>query len=94
MEDTSEAESRGVPDSSAPTSPPIKEEPKKGAIAEFPLTLLQTQPACDVYPDLHKIIQVVSEGGSRTLQFLKADSWTRKLTALNNYHFNFKLLSG
>ncbi|XP_042078063.1 KICSTOR complex protein SZT2 isoform X8 [Haplochromis burtoni] len=57
VEDTSEAESRGVPDSSAPTSPPIKEEPKKGAIPEFPLTLLQTQPACDVYPDLHKIIQ-------------------------------------
>uniref|UniRef100_A0A3B4EWT8 SZT2 subunit of KICSTOR complex n=1 Tax=Pundamilia nyererei TaxID=303518 RepID=A0A3B4EWT8_9CICH len=52
-----EAESRGVPDSSAPTSPPIKEEPKKGAIPEFPLTLLQTQPTCDVYPDLHKIIQ-------------------------------------
>ncbi|XP_030582788.1 KICSTOR complex protein SZT2 isoform X3 [Archocentrus centrarchus] len=57
VEDTSEAEPRGILDSSAPTSPPIKDESKKGKIPEFPLTLLQTQPKCEVYPDLHKIIQ-------------------------------------
>ncbi|KAG9341530.1 hypothetical protein JZ751_019035 [Albula glossodonta] len=55
-EDISEAESRGKP--SAPTSPTASEEPKtqKGC-AEFPLSLLQTQQKCEVFPDLHKIIQ-------------------------------------
>ncbi|XP_069574569.1 KICSTOR complex protein SZT2 [Brachyistius frenatus] len=46
MEDVSEAESRGK--SSAPPSP---------LIPQFPLNLLQSQPRCEVYPDLHKIIQ-------------------------------------
>ncbi|KAG8003235.1 KICSTOR complex protein SZT2 [Nibea albiflora] len=55
MEDVSEAESRGK--SSAPTSPLILDESKTTKIPEFPLTLLQTQPKCEVYPDLHKIIQ-------------------------------------
>ena len=35
-------------------------ESKTTKIPEFPLTLLQTQPRCEVYPDLHKIIQVWS----------------------------------
>ncbi|XP_072246292.1 KICSTOR complex protein SZT2 isoform X3 [Leuresthes tenuis] len=52
MEDASEAESRGKV--SAPASPLILDESK---IPEFPLNLLQTQPKCEVYPDLHKIIQ-------------------------------------
>lgn len=30
---------------------------------DFPLKLLQTQPQCEVYPDLHKIIQVGSGQG-------------------------------
>lgn len=58
MEDASEAESRGK--SSAPTSPLILDESKMAMIPEFPLTLLQTQPQCEVYPDLHKIVQVLS----------------------------------
>lgn len=57
MEDTSEAESRGK--SSAPTSPLILDESKTAKIPEFPLTLLRTQPKCEVYPDVHKIIQVL-----------------------------------
>ena len=56
MEDTSEAESRGK--SSAPTSPLVLDECKTAKIPEFPLTLLRTQPKCEVYPDVHKIIQV------------------------------------
>nr|XP_046248822.1 KICSTOR complex protein SZT2 isoform X2 [Scatophagus argus] len=43
--------------SEAPTSPLILDESKRAKILEFPLTLLQTQPKCEVYPDLHKIIQ-------------------------------------
>ncbi|KAF7647782.1 hypothetical protein LDENG_00166940 [Lucifuga dentata] len=49
MEETSEAES--------PASPLILDEPNVGKIPEFPLTLLQTQQKCEVYPNLHKIIQ-------------------------------------
>ncbi|XP_076579453.1 SZT2 subunit of KICSTOR complex isoform X1 [Chaetodon auriga] len=55
MEDASEAESRGK--SSVPTSPLILDESKTTKIPEFPLTLLQTQPKCEVHPDLHRIIQ-------------------------------------
>ncbi|XP_034386743.1 KICSTOR complex protein SZT2 isoform X2 [Cyclopterus lumpus] len=55
MEDAGEPESRGK--SSAPTSPLILEESKTAKIPEFPLLLLQTQPKCEVYPDLHAIIQ-------------------------------------
>ncbi len=56
MEDASEADSRGK--SSAPASPLILDDSKTARLPEFPLTLLQTQPKCEVYPDLHKIIQV------------------------------------
>lgn len=59
MEDVSEPEFRGK--SSAPTSPLILEESKTALVPEFPLLLLQTQPKCEVYPDLHGIIQVPSE---------------------------------
>lgn len=31
---------------------------------DFPLKLLQTQPQCEVYPDLHRIIQVGSGQGA------------------------------
>lgn len=56
LEDVSEADSRGKV--SAPTSPLDLDEPKSPKIPEFPLSLLQSQQKCDVYPDLHKIIQV------------------------------------
>lgn len=62
MEDASEAESRGK--SSAPTSPLILDS-KTAKSLDFPLTLLQTQPKCEVYPDLHKIIQVLSGGKTK-----------------------------
>ncbi|KAL1273378.1 hypothetical protein QQF64_029240, partial [Cirrhinus molitorella] len=55
LEDVSEADSRGK--ASAPTSPLDLDEPKSQKIAEFPLSLLQSQQKCEVYPDLHKIIQ-------------------------------------
>ncbi|XP_052454907.1 KICSTOR complex protein SZT2 isoform X6 [Carassius gibelio] len=55
LEDVSEADSRGKV--SAPTSPLDLDEPKSPKIPEFPLSLLQSQQKCDVYPDLHKIIQ-------------------------------------
>lgn len=59
MDNASEAESRGK--SSAPHSPLIMVEPETAKIPEFPLLLLQTQPRCEVYPELHKIIQVLAE---------------------------------
>ncbi|KAM6921196.1 KICSTOR complex protein SZT2 [Xenentodon cancila] len=52
MDDASEAESKGK--TSAPTSPLTPEEDK---ILEFPLSLLQTQPKCEMCPDLHNIVQ-------------------------------------
>ncbi|KAM3876225.1 KICSTOR complex protein SZT2 [Diretmus argenteus] len=55
IEDSSEAESKGK--FSTPASPLILDEPKMPNIPEFPLSLLQTQQKCEVYPDLHKIIQ-------------------------------------
>ncbi|XP_016092988.1 protein SZT2 [Sinocyclocheilus grahami] len=55
LEDVSEADSSGKV--SAPTSPLDLDEPKSPKIPEFPLSLLQSQQKCDVYPDLHKIIQ-------------------------------------
>ncbi|XP_041648166.1 KICSTOR complex protein SZT2 isoform X2 [Cheilinus undulatus] len=55
MDDVSEAEYRWK--TSAPTSPLVPEESNKVPMSEFSLTLLQTQPKCEVYPDLHKIIQ-------------------------------------
>ncbi|XP_059197167.1 KICSTOR complex protein SZT2 isoform X2 [Centropristis striata] len=51
----SEAESRGK--SSAPSSPFTMDESKTSKVPDFPLTLLQTQTKCEVYPDLHNIIQ-------------------------------------
>ncbi|XP_036969602.1 KICSTOR complex protein SZT2 isoform X3 [Acanthopagrus latus] len=53
MEDVSEAESRGK----SSTSPLVLDEYKTRKIPDFSMTLLQTQPKCEVYPDLHKIIQ-------------------------------------
>ncbi|XP_010780650.1 protein SZT2, partial [Notothenia coriiceps] len=51
MEDASEAESRGK------SSPSILHESTAASIPLFPLSLLHTQPGCEVYPDLHRIIQ-------------------------------------
>ncbi|XP_023809816.1 KICSTOR complex protein SZT2 isoform X3 [Oryzias latipes] len=52
VEDTGEAES--TEKASSPTSPPILNETRT---QEFPLVLLHTEPDCEVYPDLHSIIQ-------------------------------------
>ncbi|KAM3619466.1 uncharacterized protein V6R79_008697 [Siganus canaliculatus] len=52
MEDGGETESRGK--SSVPNSPRIPDESKS---TKIPLTLFQTQPQCEVYPDLHRKIQ-------------------------------------
>ncbi|KAK5930291.1 hypothetical protein CgunFtcFv8_026539 [Champsocephalus gunnari] len=51
MEDASEAEFRGK------SSPSILHESTTASIPLFPLSLLHTQPGCEVYPDLHRIIQ-------------------------------------
>lgn len=57
MEDVSEAESRGK--TLAPTSwLGLDEPPRTTRMPEFPLSLLYLQQKCEVYPDLHKIIQV------------------------------------
>lgn len=58
MEDTGEAES--TEKASSPTSPPILNETRT---QEFPLVLLHTEPDCEVYPDLHSIIQVEASPG-------------------------------
>uniref|UniRef100_A0AAR2L548 SZT2 subunit of KICSTOR complex n=1 Tax=Pygocentrus nattereri TaxID=42514 RepID=A0AAR2L548_PYGNA len=42
---------------STPTSPLALDEPKSHRIPEFPLSLLHSQQKCEVYPNLHKIIQ-------------------------------------
>ncbi|XP_073726759.1 KICSTOR complex protein SZT2 [Misgurnus anguillicaudatus] len=55
LEDVSEADSRGK--LSVPASPLALDEPKSPKIPEFPLSLLQSQQKCEVYADLHKIIQ-------------------------------------
>ncbi|KAK5869415.1 hypothetical protein PBY51_024133 [Eleginops maclovinus] len=51
MEDSSETESRRK------SSPSILHESLKASIPQFPLSLLHTQSGCEVYPDLHSIIQ-------------------------------------
>lgn len=56
QEDASEAESREL--SSDPASPLAADEQKSSSVPEFPLSLLGSQQKCEVYPDLHKIIQV------------------------------------
>lgn len=53
VEDTSEDESGGKPFESGGD-----EDTKTSGPLDSPLELLQTQPKCEVYPDLHKIIQV------------------------------------
>ncbi|KAJ8276956.1 hypothetical protein GJAV_G00069790 [Gymnothorax javanicus] len=56
LEDASGAEYRGKP--SAPTSPETTDTPKTQRFyPEFSLSLLQAQQKCEVFPDLHKIIQ-------------------------------------
>ncbi|CAG01161.1 unnamed protein product, partial [Tetraodon nigroviridis] len=52
MEDASEAESGKKPFDSGGD-----EETEASRHFDFPLKLLQTQPKCEVYPDLHRIIQ-------------------------------------
>lgn len=56
LEDVSEVDSRGK--LSVPTSPLVLDERKSPKFPEFPLSLLQSQQKCEVYADLHKIIQV------------------------------------
>ncbi|XP_029004504.1 KICSTOR complex protein SZT2 isoform X3 [Betta splendens] len=55
MEDGLEAGSVELPCSSTPSL--NLHEPNAAKIPDFPLTLLQTQPKCELYPDLHNIIQ-------------------------------------
>ncbi|XP_047669778.1 KICSTOR complex protein SZT2 isoform X10 [Tachysurus fulvidraco] len=55
LEDVSEVESKGK--SSSPTSPEAPDEPRSLRVPEFPLSLLHSQQECEVYPNLHKIIQ-------------------------------------
>ncbi|KAG7228911.1 hypothetical protein INR49_008689 [Caranx melampygus] len=55
MEDPSESESRGK--SSVHTSALNMDESRTAKVPQFPLTLLQIHPKCEVYPDLHRIIQ-------------------------------------
>ncbi|TVK90578.1 KICSTOR complex protein SZT2 [Bagarius yarrelli] len=55
LEDIVEVESKGK--ASTPTSPDAPGEPCFFRVPEFPLSLLQLQQTCEVYPDLHKIIQ-------------------------------------
>ncbi|XP_036427345.1 KICSTOR complex protein SZT2 isoform X5 [Colossoma macropomum] len=55
QEEISEVESKG--NVSTPTSPLASDEPKSHRIPEFPLSLLHSQQKCEVYPNLHKIIQ-------------------------------------
>ncbi|XP_068174550.1 KICSTOR complex protein SZT2 isoform X2 [Antennarius striatus] len=52
LDEASEAEPRV-----ASPAPVAGDEPKALRGPEFPLSLLQTQPRCEVCPDLHKIIQ-------------------------------------
>ncbi|KAG7326342.1 hypothetical protein KOW79_009743 [Hemibagrus wyckioides] len=55
LDDVSEMESKGKV--STPTSPEAPDESRSLRIPEFPLSLLHSQQKCEVYPDLHKIIQ-------------------------------------
>lgn len=54
MEDMSEESGKKPFDSGG------DQETKTSKHLDFPLKLLQIQPQCEVYPDLHKIIQVGS----------------------------------
>lgn len=56
MDDASEGESREK--SSADASPQVPDVTKPSRTSSFPLMLLQTQPKCELYPELRKIIQV------------------------------------
>uniref|UniRef100_A0A3P8USC8 SZT2 subunit of KICSTOR complex n=1 Tax=Cynoglossus semilaevis TaxID=244447 RepID=A0A3P8USC8_CYNSE len=53
--DTSEA--GPIRKSPAQVSSPALVESKSSKVLEFPLSLLQSQPKCEVYPELHRIIQ-------------------------------------
>ncbi|KAK1795813.1 hypothetical protein P4O66_009836 [Electrophorus voltai] len=55
QDDVSESECRGKISTS--TSTLATDEPKSTRILEFPLSLLQSKQKCEVYPELHKIIQ-------------------------------------
>ncbi|XP_035380425.1 KICSTOR complex protein SZT2 isoform X2 [Electrophorus electricus] len=55
QDDVSESECRGKISTS--TSTLATDEPKSTRILEFPLSLLQCKQKCEVYPELHKIIQ-------------------------------------
>ncbi|XP_060723793.1 KICSTOR complex protein SZT2 isoform X5 [Tachysurus vachellii] len=55
LEDVSDVESKGKV--STPTSPEAPDEPRSLRVPEFPLSLLHSQQECEVYPNLHKIIQ-------------------------------------
>ncbi|XP_034169219.2 KICSTOR complex protein SZT2 isoform X4 [Pangasianodon hypophthalmus] len=55
LEDVSEVESKGKV--STPSTPEAPDEPRSLKIPEFPLSLLHSQQKCEVYPDLHKIVQ-------------------------------------
>ncbi|XP_060775676.1 KICSTOR complex protein SZT2 isoform X2 [Neoarius graeffei] len=55
LEDGSEVESKVKV--STPTSPEAPDETRSLKVPEFPLSLLQSQQKCEVYPDLHRIIQ-------------------------------------
>lgn len=57
MEDISEVESGKKPFGSGGDEPSKTSRP-----LDSPLKLLEMQPKCEVYPDLHKIIQVKWSG--------------------------------
>ncbi|KAM4739339.1 KICSTOR complex protein SZT2 isoform 2-T2 [Anableps anableps] len=76
MEDGCEAESKGK------ASQRILDESK---IPAFPLTLLQTHPECEVYPDLHKIIQ------DKFLMILS--QYFKSVPSNPHYYFYFPLSS-
>lgn len=60
MEDTSEGEC-----GKKPCKPGGEQETTTPRPLDFPLKLLQMQPNCQVYPDLHRIIQVRSAVAER-----------------------------
>ncbi|KAM9384552.1 KICSTOR complex protein SZT2 isoform 2-T2 [Pholidichthys leucotaenia] len=57
MEDFSESESRQKSSSAQMLPPSLTDESRSSRLPEFPLSLLQSQTQCEVYPDLNRIIQ-------------------------------------
>ncbi|KAI7807837.1 KICSTOR complex protein SZT2 isoform X9 [Triplophysa rosa] len=82
LEDVSEVDSRGK--LSVPTSPLALDERKSPKIPEFPLSLLQSQQKCEVYPDLHKIIQD---------KFMEIGAQYFKTVPSNPHYFFYRLPS-